>query len=338
MDAARVGGCRTGCEINSMNSGQTEQTLGDFIADLWRAKLYVFVGVCIALFCGIVFMMNAVPHKRATIILAPASPLQPNVSERDAVGDRSNHIPENADMFTRFMVSYKGAAVARLLLRDDEILAGLKADRTFKFSSGEKSWSAPMLADYISRRVVVDPIGETALRKLSYTHADGDFAALFLSRLHAVSDGLIRHAMRKDVNERITYLRKALSDVVNPDHRRNYTALLMEQERLKMLVYIDQPYAAAVVEPAFSSVRVFWPNTILVMIVSFVAGAFIGYAVYSFVQYNRRAETKPVLRKVNKVRSMREWLRPRHDNLNEAPITKPRTRTPKPFSASDAAE
>ncbi|MBL4805312.1 MAG: hypothetical protein JKY71_10635 [Alphaproteobacteria bacterium] len=58
-------------------------------------------------------------------------------------------VNENID-FTRFENSYKGVAVANLLLKNPEITEGLKQDRTFIFSEPTQEWSAEELAEYIS--------------------------------------------------------------------------------------------------------------------------------------------------------------------------------------------
>jgi hypothetical protein len=54
------------------------------------------------------------------------------------------------------------------------ILSGLAQDRAFVFSEGKRSWTAEELAEYISKRVRVDPVGETSLCSFSYYHPGDD--------------------------------------------------------------------------------------------------------------------------------------------------------------------
>jgi hypothetical protein len=267
----------------------SEPTLGDLMVELWRGRLFVLGGLVVGLVMAAVFVYAALPHYRAAMILSPASPMgalsSGASSEKDSVSGVSG--PSEAAMFTRFEAMYKGVSVAGLLLRNEDVLAGLKRDRGFVFSAVDDEWNAPKLAEYIGQRVVVDPVGETDLRQFYYEHIDADFAALFVQQIHATTDGLIRYEMRRDVNERIAYLQDAMREVRNPEHRRGLTDLLMEQERLKMLVSINQAYAASLVEPSASLGRVFWPNRALVMVAFSFAGALIGFVIFSAVSVRR---------------------------------------------------
>lgn len=289
-----------------------EATLGDVLREVWAGRVWVLAGLVIGLACAFGMMEAAVPHYAAQMVLAPASPMEMGAA-RDEDGAGKN---AEALSYERFEASFKGVAVAGLLLRDPEITAGLAADKAFGFSKSEPAWSAEKLAEYIARRVEVDPVGESSLRVLRYLHPDKEFGVMFLQRLHNVSDGLIRHGLRREVNERIAYLNKAVAENNNPEHRRALTDLLMEQERLRMLVSIDQPYAASVVVPAAASVKVRWPDVFLVYAGFGFAGALVGFVLYSA----RRALARDVFavlpqRKVKQ----QEWFFPESGNNNEKP-------------------
>ncbi|HOO81792.1 MAG TPA: hypothetical protein PK513_04760 [Alphaproteobacteria bacterium] len=292
-----------------------EQTLGEFMREVWSGRVFVFGGLMIGLVLAFVMMSSAVPHFRAEMILAPASPMNMAASPVNYAGGA---LEQNSEVmsFTRFEVSFKGVPPAALLLRDPEITDGLARDKAFSFSRPEQGWSAEKLAEYIARRVEVDPVGETSLRALRYLHPDKEFAALFLQRLHNITDGLIRHGIRREVNERITYLNKAIAENMNPEHRRALTALLMEQERLKMLVSIDQPYAASIVVPASVSVKARWPDGSLI----YSGFAFVG-ALLGFVVFSARGVCREDIFAVfpgGKVKQQ-EWFFPESGNNNEKP-------------------
>ena len=296
---------------------KSEETLSDFFREIWAARVFVSFG----LFCGALialgFMALAVPHQGAKMVLAPASPM--NMAAALPAGEKRAVAATNItnDMsFTRFEASYKGSAVAGLLLRDPEITAGLAQDKAFQFSKTEESWNPEKLASYIARRVQIDPVGETSLRTFTYLHPDTTFGVMFLQRLHNITDGLIRHGLRKDVNERIAYLNDALSETMNPDHRRAMTDLLMEQERLKMLVSIDQPYAASVVVPAAPAVKALWPDPMLVYSAFIVVGGFLGFVVFSIRNFKQedvfaRLPVKDV--------KQQDWFLSESGNSNEKP-------------------
>lgn len=321
-----------------------EQTLADLVRDVWAGRWFVLGGVLVGGMLALAFMMLAVPHEKARIILAPAHPMNMAAVQDNTHGQLSPEVSPDSLNFSRFEASFKGAAVAGLLLRDPDITAGLAHDKAFRFSRIERGWSPEKLAVYIAKRVKVDPVGETSLRTLSYEHPDPAFAVMFLQRLHNVTDGLIRHGLRKDVNERIGYLNAAIAETMNPDHRRAMTDLLMEQERLKMLVSIDQPYSAAVVVPAFAGVKPAWPDAALVYTTFLGVGALLGFVVFSL----RKLEARDIMSALERVPvKQQEWFFPESGNENKQPAphkpltgkkSKRKPRRKKPDTPSEAAE
>ena len=155
-------------------------------------------------------------------------------------------------------------------------------------------------------------------------------------RLHETADGLIQYGLRKEVNERIAYLQKAMAEVRNPDHRRALTDLLMEQERLKMMVSIDQPYAAAMVEPSAISATPAWPDTTLVFLAFGVAGAFLGFIVFSIAQaFSQTTDARGMVRR----QALQNWIRRDSENNNQRPLTGRKAKKKADgFSSKDAAE
>lgn len=266
---------------------RADLSLADFCSDIWQGRFYIFSGLLSGFLIALALVALAVPHGGAQMTIAPATPidlaaasLQAGTSDFPS-GFAAQKGAGAHQNFEQFQTVASGAAAASLLLRSEEITQGLSRDRAFSFMKPERDWSAAKLADYIGRRVVFEPVGETAQRRMRYMHPDPEFAAIFLQRLHAIADGLIRYNTRREVNGRIDYLRGELEKARNPEHRRALADLLMEQERLRMLVSIDQPYAAAVVEPAFVSAAMRWPDAALVFPVFACAGALTGFAVFS---------------------------------------------------------
>jgi len=318
-------GCGSGFEkVMTLDQQRTEETLSDFLREVWSGRRFVAAGLLFGAVAAFCFCVLAVPHHQGRIVLAPANPMNIGavVSSASAYSSNVQVSPAQtaADSFTRFEASYKGAAVASLLLRDPEITKGLAADKAFKFSKGPGDWTPAKLSEYIAQRVEIDPIGETALRSFHYLHPDRAFAALFLRRLHLVTDGLIRHGVRKDVNGRIDYLNAAIGETYNPEHRRALTDLLMEQERLKMMVSIDQPYAASVVVPSSVSSKMRWPDTALIVLLFTGVGGLLGFVVFSALNANVREDLIDVL-DTEQVKQ-EDWFFPESGNNNEKPEAK----------------
>lgn len=296
------------------------KTLAELLADMWQARTFIAFGLCIAVFVGVAVQTTAVRHYKSIMIVAPASTMNGAeasslladddlfalryIMQRVGVGNSSD--------FMRFENTYDGATVAQALLDDPKIMSGLQIDQGFTFSETKTRWSAAELADYINKRVILEPVGATALRRMVYYHANPDFAQYFLHKLHKTTDTIIRTKIRTESIERIDYLEKTIRETKNPEHKRALTTLLMEQERLKMLVSLDIPYAASVIEAPSSSFKALWPPMALVWAALLTIGALFG-----FVLYQARGETaQKQAHTPEKTVQKKHWYKPTARNQN----------------------
>lgn len=299
------------------------KTLNDIIQDIWRAKLWVFGAVLFGVFFAAAFVFLATPHYKSHIIISPSNPV--NGAESSSLMADENlfalrYIMQRVGAgtssdFMRFENTLSGESVAKILLRDPKIVAGLKADRSFIFSQIKRDWNAAEFSEYIDKNVRLENVGTTPLRRLVYAHPNANFGQYFLTALHDVTDGLIRNTIRNEASQRISHLRDSVRVNTNPDHRRALTSLLMEQERLLMLTSVETPYAASVIEPASSSVKAIWPNKALVYSAFVGAFALIGFVLHGFFTSKYSAHistTRPV--------SAARWFKNKSDNTNH-PLT-----------------
>ncbi len=264
-----------------------EPTLADLLHDVWAAKFHMvfYAGIfTLAAFCIILF---STPLYKASMIIAPA--------DGYALGDYASSVTEGKSLeipfwrpreadgvstdFHRFVFTVKGTSVAAILLKDSAVLSGIAKDGSW--SSKADKWTAEELADYLYRKIKVEHLGTTPLRRLSYNHPDPLFASAFLRKIHLVSDQLIRRERRRQSDARIKYLQATLQKTVNPDHRRGITDLLMQQEHIQMLANLDEPYAAIVVEPPSSMPKPVWPNKTMILAVFLIFGAGVGFATWT---------------------------------------------------------
>ena len=272
-------------------SSTHEKTLVDVLRDVWRGRLYVLSFTVLFLVIALLFMALAQPYYRADMIVAPASPMGRGMQPSAQIGEGSMQVQmedlQSTAAFMKFETIYDGFSVAKVLMRDREVMNALSFDRAFEFSKGREPHTPELLEEYLSRRVTLEPVSGTPLRRLSYLHPNQEFATYMIGRVHRVTDEIIRRRILQETNGRIEYLNAALAKTNNPDHRRNLTALLMEQERLKMLVSLDQPYAATIVEMPHVSSKPRWPDPFLVYGAAFLIGGLLGYLVYGFVGEKR---------------------------------------------------
>lgn len=264
----------------------SEPTLADLMKNIWAARYPIVVGACLFLVIGFVVVLLSTPLYRANIIVAPA--------DGYALGDYASSVAEGQSMqipfwrpreadgvstdFHRFVFTAKGPSVAAILLKDSSVLSGIARDGSW--SSKADKWTPEELADYLDRKIRIEHLGATPLRRLSYHHPDPVFASDFLRKVHLVSDQLIRRDRRRQSEARIKYLQGTLQKTLNPDHRRGIADLLMQQEHIQMLANLDEPYAAIVVEPPSSSPKPVWPQKPLLLLVFAIVGSVLGYSMH----------------------------------------------------------
>lgn len=266
-----------------------EASLHDLLRLMAAARMAIALGALVGLCAALGFFMLAVQHYKAQVLLAPANPI--NGAEAPVPSGNENWFAlkmvmqqlsaTNINDFSRFEQLITGPAVGNILLRDPAVRQGLAQDRAFIFWRQAPPRNAAEMSEYLRQRVRLEPVGATMMRRMVYLHPNPAFAAAFLQQVHATADQIIRDTVRRDTQQRIDYLQQALSRTLNPDNQRALTNLLMEQERMRMLAAIDQPYAATVVEAAAPSARPRWPDKPLIVLVLMALGAGAGLLVYA---------------------------------------------------------
>jgi len=260
-----------------------DMNLADLIGDIWRAKFYMIVMVALCAVMAFLFLKISTPHYRASMIVAPA--------DGYALGDYASMIDNEriaampfwrpmdqegvSTDFYRFIRTIRGPSVGEILLTDRGVLSGIQHDEGRALKTKEE------LAIYLSKKIQIDPIGATPLRRIHYAHPDPEFAAAMLRKIHLVADQMIRRDRKRQSQSRIDYLKDSLSKNQNPDHRKGITNLLMQQEHIQMLANLNEAYAAIVVEPAFTAPKPDWPKPFVVWPVALFLGGFLGYIIFS---------------------------------------------------------
>lgn len=269
-----------------------EPTLSDLITAAWRARGPITIGAACGLALAVILTFVLTPYFKATMIVAPA--------DGYALGDYASSVAEGKGMsipfwrpreaddvstdFHRFVYTAKGPAAAAVLLKDPSVTEGLSKDG--RWPARREPWTPEALAAYLDKNIRIEHLGATPLRRLSYRHPDPAFAAALLRKLHLVADQMIRRDRRRQSEARIAYLQDQLIDTVNPDHRRGIADLLTQQEHVKMLANLDEPYAAIVVEPPAASAKPVWPNGMLLIAVMMMLGGGCGYVAYAIRKRN----------------------------------------------------
>lgn len=252
-----------------------EKTLVDVLRDFWKAKYYIFCFCGIALILAFLFLSTVTPYYKAEMIVSPAHNMRHLSSPKTegTIQPPVNNLGNDA-AFERFSNIYALPSLAIKLYAQEDVARFILQDNPFGFKNAEKK------NDYFRRKVRIEPVSGTSFRRLYYYHPDPKFAARLLTVLHRMTDEHIRRSVLKETNERITYLNEAMSRSANPEHRRTLAALMMEQERVRMMVSLDQPFSASIVEPAYVSETPAWPNSYMIYPVFLFVGLLLGFVTY----------------------------------------------------------
>lgn len=266
-----------------------EPNLGDMLGNVWRAKAWLFLGGLAGIVASVLFLFMAVPHYKAEMLVAPAT--------RSGAPDISLLFPDTASFavervmqnfglgessdFTRFEVILREPRVAGILLEDEKIRAGLEETGRFWIGEYERPDSGPEFSAWLQKRLSIEPVGGSRLRRISFQHADPAFAVYFLNRLYHTADSLIRSEIRLKTGNRVDWLKEALANTSHPEHRRVLTDLLMDQERMRMILAVDEPFSALLAEPPAVSAKPYWPKPSFVFPAFMLAGMVLAYAAFS---------------------------------------------------------
>lgn len=271
-----------------------EENLLVLVHRVWAWRRPVGIGAAIGGFFSLILFIFLIPQYEATMIISPV--LQDGRdgiflgAERGGARDiaaESWRGAASSPEFMRFEQIFREQSVASVLIKYEDMMLKVREDRTVRLGGTHLSSSAE-LAEYLKDKVEWEPIGASPSRRLSYRHPDPEFAAKFLSRIHKITDELIRTQARVETDEQISWIKKELGKTVNPDHRQALAQLLMGEERRRMLISMDRPYAAMVVEPAASRARPVSPQHLLLFLVMSLIGGMSGFFLWPVFLRNNR--------------------------------------------------
>ena len=268
------------------SSMQSSENLPELLAHVWRGRKFVFWGMGTGFLIALLLILSLKPQYEATMIVAPPSHDSRTDSFVEGVfvyaPDVEARIPTGSPEFIRFEQSLRGAAVANLVFKMDHIVDQIGEDSLWRGLSN-KIKSPQDLALYLSNHIQVETMGATASRKITYRHPDPEFASKLLVMIRKADDQIIRTSVKAETETKIDWLKTEFSKTLNPDHRQALAQLLMSEERRRMLLSLETPYAVNVVEEAASTPRPVVPNRPIILGMLILVGAICG-AIYTLAR------------------------------------------------------
>ena len=267
------------------------------LVDTLMTRRWLIAGPAIVALMLAVAWLRATPAEyRAVMVVGPTETL-----DRAAGGDAlpsSGGASEVTD-FARFLALSTSVAASRRLAAEAWVLPALfpeawdgsaqrwrppdgigpRIERAAAWLLGRDTWRRPgpeALAERLQQRLSVGPMGGSDMRRITLRHRDRATALRLLSLVHATADDLVREAAAARADAQIAYLRGRLVSADLVEHRRALETLLLEQERQRMLIQADLPYAAELLERPSAPTRAGWPNPFLVLVLAATCGVFTG--------------------------------------------------------------
>lgn len=278
-----------------MNNEPTHITLGDLISNIWDVRGFISIGMIAAFIATLVWLVIGDRKFEARMMVSPTpsiNQITEGVSFPTSAVAQFNPLEgtvtlssKNTGLFKTLLVSPR---VAWLLMKTDMVEIGVKSDPLMGlFARDTSEWNARDAANYLSETISVSPKAEVqGLMEISYRHPNAEFAEMFLSKLHAITDELIRNDYRRLTEDRVFYLKKAILQTENPEHRMGLTNLLLELEKELIMVNADRAFSVQMIDPPTASRETRYPAVWTVLISFLVIGAFLG----GFVGFVVRAQ------------------------------------------------
>lgn len=151
---------------------------------------------------------------------------------------------------------------------------------------------AARLQDWMETQVSVDQNLKTPVVTITILSDRPAFAVKFLDRLCTTIDAMLRERAQLRTDDYIRYLSARLPTITLAEQRIAIFQALGEQERLKMAMSSDRPYAAETFEHPAASDRPVVPVPLKVLAIALILGLLVGVGL-AFVIPRRRPAVIP---------------------------------------------
>ncbi len=269
---------------------------------LWHARWQLLGGAVMGCLVAAILILLITPKYTVTMVVGPVSANGPAGMGTPAARlqelRRSNYNEPTVDTlsdYDRYLQLLTSPSTAQILIKQvPDLLPTLFSDRWNKSARewqlpvsawpgelirrarGGNAWHAPTpedLAKKLRGMLQTRIIGQTTMRELQLRYPDRGFGLTLLYAMHQAADNVLREEAARRSGAISEYLEKQLQTVRMQEHRDVLTELLAAQERIRILVAVDLPYASDIVEPPTAALEPDTPSPMPILIF----GAFMGF-------------------------------------------------------------
>jgi uncharacterized protein involved in exopolysaccharide biosynthesis len=109
--------------------------------------------------------------------------------------------------------------------------------------------SAQAVAEFLRKNLTQEQDRDSPITTLSLDATDAEVARRTLGYLHQYSDDRIKQAIYQQTQSKLEYLQRRLQSVTVNDYRQTLIGLILDQEKILMLIQPNLPFAAEALEP-----------------------------------------------------------------------------------------
>ncbi|MBP2298353.1 hypothetical protein [Azospirillum picis] len=266
---------------------------------------WLAAGGLIGLFLAVAVLWSVPPVYKAVMIVGPTARTGsaamgarvPMLSGRESAltAAEPGAGDESLSDFARYLELFGAGPVAEQLARDPVLMRRLfperwdaaadrwrpptgvsaMARRSLLALVGRGDWVEPdgeRVAHDLHRRLAVDILRSGPMRRITLSDADRSMALALLGRIASATDDHLRAEAARRSAAQIAHIKARLSAVTLAEHRQALNDLLLDQERVAMMIGVDLPFAADVIQQPSASVLPDWPDPALMLPLGLVAG------------------------------------------------------------------
>ncbi|MGK9233115.1 hypothetical protein KXS07_15790 [Inquilinus limosus] len=291
----------------------SESIAQEVIASTWRHRWLVALTVLVALGLGGLWIMMSPTRYTARLVVMPteASQQLSDLLRNAGASMIANSLSsltgtEQITYFDRFSKQLTSVSTATALKQHAGLVESLM---NLRWNDERKIWesasvltpvkaalgldtgvdtSAQAVAEFLRRNLNQEQDRDSPITTLSIDAEDAEVARQTLGYLHRYSDDQIKQAIYQQTQSKLEYLQRRLQNVTVNDYRQTLIGLILDQEKILMLIQPNLPFAAEALEEPEVLSEPTSPRKGRILALAGLLGLLLGAAIAFRLDRNRR--------------------------------------------------
>jgi uncharacterized protein involved in exopolysaccharide biosynthesis len=260
-------------EAASMRGRSSETIAQELLGAAWRRRWLVALITIAAIGLGVLFIMVSPTRYTSRLVVMPTEASQ-QLSDllrnagASAIASSLTSLTGNEQItyFDRFNKQLTAVGTAAALKEHPGLVESLMG---LRWNDQKKIWestsaltpvkaalgldtsvdtSAQAVAEFLRKNLNQEQDRDSPITTLSLDATDAEVARQALAYLHQYSDDQIKQAIYQQTQSKLEYLQRRLQNVTVNDYRQTLIGLILDQEKILMLIQPNLPFAAEALE------------------------------------------------------------------------------------------